>query len=240
MSEEEAPTRITRTPVAVGSPYAGCWLFVVCGGVLLCMLSWGLFTFFKQSAQLDEFTDTAAQLLPVAKPEPAAITALEEKLTTFDKSVKAGQGGTLSLDTGELNTLFAAEKPFESVRSVIVFEGIDTVIHARVSLPMRTMKLEARWLNAVFDFVPGTKKDKGFYVDLKAITVPGKTVTPGFEANYKTGGYLDRMLVEEFREDKKWGWILRKFDDVKLESGKLVIETKPGPVPAGGPDAPPK
>ncbi|MGI8602368.1 MAG: hypothetical protein ACR2OZ_05150 [Verrucomicrobiales bacterium] len=185
------------------------------------------------------FTSPEASGLSVKIAAPSEIAALQEKLDQFAKNVDAGEGPSLSLSTEELNTMLAGFPRFESVKPVFLLQKISSErMSAQVSLPMNSMPGRRAFLNGTIHFQPVATREVGLHMRAESIEVPGKTVPQGFLEIYqrgvipgKTFGFLDDMLVRNFRADKAVGRYLRQIEAVSLSEDAVTVRASPGTPP---------
>jgi hypothetical protein len=219
------------------APAPGCFIFVIGGLLLAAAAIWAIFTFSRQVRELAAFTEPARAPIEVRPVTIEETAALRNKLAAFAKAVDAGQAPSLSLDADEVNTLLAGFDAFAEIRSLMAIERIeDGRLAARISFPMNTLPGKQAWLNGNLFFKPAARRDVGFHVITEDITVPGKTVPPGFIDLYRQGvipgkslGFLDDMLVRNFRQDRTYGPYLQKIEKVTIADGTFTVTASPGP-----------
>lgn len=204
-----------------------CGLLTIVGFLL-----WSGYTLVKQSREIDTFTADAPEAIIPADATGAERDALVAKLTALKNAVTAREPLEISLDTGELNTLLSLQ-PFSEVRGLIRADKIEGgLIHARISFILNALPPgSVRYLNGTLLCKPAVNAGAGLVMHTEDIQVPGKTVAEGFLRRYRQDGYLDTMLVQEFRDDDQNGAIaavLKAITAVEIAGDRVLIRYQPG------------
>jgi hypothetical protein len=237
MASQKLP-KSRKEPVSGFSPAPGCLIIIFGILTIIGLGSWAVFTFTVQNREIATFTtDSAIEITPVVpngETEP-----LIAKLTTFRYLVKNRKKAELSLNLRELNVLLTTDpfsRPPVPLNTMIQGEKIaDGVIHAKISFPLNRWPPGSppRYLNGTILIKPATTKGKGLVMLTENIQVDGKTIAEGFLRRYQQDGYVDIMLVEDFREEKKGlGPIIKVINGAKIVGNQVVVSFDPTPKPA--------
>ncbi len=208
---------------------------VLIATMVLGVGAWAVWTFTQQARMLADFTDPAAQPIPVAEPSKEAREDLAARLAAFRAEAERGGVATFVASFEDLNTLLGFAQ-FRDLQQTLVWQEIDAEGHlvARVSLPMNSLPGRRVWFNGTITARLGAHPENGLYLATVDMQAPGRTVPPGFLDVYQRGvvpgksfGFLDDMVVGNFRADPQVGPILRRIDSVTVEGGKITLTTKP-------------
>ena len=90
----------------------------------------------------------------------------------------------------------------------------DGSIHAQISFILNAFPPgSVRYLNGTLLCAPAINKETGLVLNTEDIRVPGKAVAEGFLRRYKQDGYLDTMLLQEFRDEDKDKDVCRRIEE---------------------------
>jgi len=210
---------------------------------------WAGYTFLRQADELKAFTDTDPAPLAEFSPAPGALAALQSRLTSFAEATTAGHPAELALSVDDLNTMLtgfprlADVKPLLRVRQL----GPDATFSLDIRFPMNALPGHRRFLNGEMDGRFSVHPEAGLFISVLDVRVPGRTVPPGFIEVYQRGiipgknfGFLDSMLMRNFREDPGFAPTLIRVAAVDTRDHHLVIrnttaETNPPPPDASPP-----
>jgi hypothetical protein len=221
-----------RPPVRGVSALPGCYIFAIGAALLVGAVIWAVYTFLRQADELAAFTDPEPAPMAVSTPDSTQVEALQSRLADFVAAAAAGKPAEMSLTSDDLNTLLAgfprlAEiKPLLRVRQL----GPDATFTADVRFPMNSLPGQRRYLNGEMDGRFGLHPEAGLFVSVLDVRVPGRTVPPGFVEVYQRGiipgknfGFLDDMLLRNFREDPAFAAPLKRIGALRFAEGKLII-----------------
>lgn len=207
------------------SSAAGCFIFLTIAAVVIFLIAWGIYTFVKQNAAIDEFTVADPITLEFTLPDPATTATLHARLREFS----AVPPSPLVLSAADLNNIVTTEPRLENLRGMLRFDSIgDGLVHASISFPLRSLGTSGfRYLNGAMTFLPNVV-DGQFIMDLKSITVPDREVATGFISNYRHSRYLENLFFRPFEEDKKLWPVIASVTTAKIEGDKIILERTPG------------
>ena len=205
---------------------------MVCGLLtIIGFLVWSGYTLVKQNREIAGFTEEApVEIVPVSVSDEVR-AALSAKLQSLQKAIGDNEKAEISLSADELNVMLTFG-PFKEVNNLIQIEKIeDGAIHAQISFILNSLPPgTVRYLNGSLSFVPLINDKVGFVLQTEDIRVPGKTVAEGFLRRYKQDGYLDTMLVQEFRDDENKRNLakeLQAINSAMVEGNRVVIGFDP-------------
>ncbi|MBP7950621.1 MAG: hypothetical protein KA004_13295 [Verrucomicrobiales bacterium] len=214
-------------PVVTGSPAAGCAIFVTGAVGILVLIAWFVYAGFRQSREIKEFTAETAQTLTLAAPAPEMLAAVQGKIATYAGAIGSGTAATLTLTVDELNALLGGDPSLAGIRGMIRVDGIDTTIRTTVSLPVKPLLSQQRYLNGVIEMTPDIHKDKGLHLATSSISVPGHTVSQGFSDLYKQMDFLDDMILKGYREDAKTSAVIKQTTAVSCAASAVTLRFAP-------------
>lgn len=212
-----------KEPVSASNPFYGCAILIIAALTFGGIVTWILYSGYKQNQEIATFTVAEAPALPVSALTDAGRKDLEAKLGAFAKDTKEGKPATLTLSLEEMNQLItlAGEKKVVDYdyRGILHFTALDAKagrLLANIRWKMNNLpftKAPDRFLVGTATFEPRIENDS-FDIYLDSVTVPGKTVSPGFVAQLKTipwlavvktnkdiGEVLKHVRVFRFSED---------------------------------------
>jgi len=225
------------------SALPGCYIFALLGALVAATLVWAAYTFLHQSGELAAFTDETPARLAVAEPAPATVEALGRRIQAFGAAATAGQPAELALTLEEVNTMLAGFPRLADVKPLLVIRrlGPEATFTADISFPMNSLPGRRRFLNGALDGRFGLHPEAGLFVSVLDVRVPGRTVPPGFIEVYQRGiipgknfGFLDDMLIRNFREDPVFATPLRLIASLQSTEGRLILSTKAQTKPPAG------
>lgn len=231
-------------PVRGVSALPGCYIFLLGAALVVGAGIWGVYTFLRQADELKAFTDAEPAPLAVQSPSPEAVEALQRRLTAFAEEGAAGKPAELALTSDDLNTLLAGFPRLAEVKPLVRVRhlGPDATFTADVRFPMNALPGHRRYLNGEMDGRFGAHPEAGLFLSVLDVRVPGRTVPAGFVEVYQRGiipgknfGFLDEMLIRNFRDDPAFAGPLKRILSVKSVEQTLILSTaKPQTNPSVG------
>jgi hypothetical protein len=194
---------VVKEPVSGSNPFYGCAILIIAACTFGGIIGYTLYSGYKQNKEIDSFTEHDAPALPVAALTDAHRTELEGKLDAFTKVAKNKKPVKLPLSVEELNQLItlAGEKEVADYRGIMRFTGLDAKtgrILADIRWKMNNLpfvKAPDRFLVGSAVFVP--KVGNGtFDLYIETVTVPGKTVSPGFIGQLQNIPWLNLAKIK--------------------------------------------
>ena len=196
---------------------------------------WAVYTFRQQAQALGAFTSPDPQTLPVRITTGPEVQALRDKFNAFKSLVDRGEAASLVVTHDELNILLSGFESLADIKPLFVVRELkpDGKFVAQVSFPLNTLPGQHRYLNGEIDGVIGAHHESGLYIAAQDVRVPGKTVPMGFKDVYQRGvipgksfGFLDDMLLRNFRADPAVSATLRHIRRVSSTTEQLTLSTK--------------
>jgi hypothetical protein len=235
---------VVKEPVSGSNPFYGCAIMIIAALTFGGIVSWMLYSGYKQDREIASFTVNNAPPLPAAELTDADRVELHGKLESFSKVAANGRAVTLMLSLEELNQVIAlaGEKKIANYdyRNVVRFTSLDAKagrLHADIRWQMNNFpfsKAPDRFLVGSAVFVPRIENGS-FDLYLESVDVPGKTVSPGFVGHLQTIPWLAVM-----KNDKNVAEVLKRVTSVEFTpSGSgIVLKTSAGeaanPAPGKG------
>ncbi len=187
-----------KEPATSSSPLYGCAILLIAACTFGGIVGWTLYSGYKQDKEIGLFTVDKAEALPIANLDAAQKDALSQRLKTFSEAAKKGEKVGLDLTMDDLNALLvlAADSEVGDYRGIVSFTGVDTtgkLLTADLCWPMNRLSLKddsKRYLVGQGGFEP-TFDNKAFDLHIVTLTVPGKTVSPGFLRNLGNWPWLN-------------------------------------------------
>ena len=202
---------VVKEPVSGSNPFYGCAILIIAACTFGGIIGYTLYSGYKQNKEIESFTEHDAPPLPVVALADTDRTELQGKLDSFTQVAKNKKPVTLTLSVEELNQLItlAGEKEVADYRGIIRFTGLDAKagrILADIRWKMNNLpfsKAPDRFLVGSAVFVP--KVGNGtFDLYIETVTVPNKTVSPGFVGQLQNIPWLNlAKLKPEFADVMK-------------------------------------
>ncbi|MFT4176687.1 MAG: hypothetical protein QM627_08510 [Luteolibacter sp.] len=232
------PSTVPDPAKATGrSPLAGCAILVTVGVMVLFLVFFSVFSFFRQANEIAKFTDT--------NPVPVAITpidgreteiqALNARLEAFHQQLDQKEPATLALSADDLNLAIAAYEPFNELRGTFRIEQI-TPENLHIGLSYRlngkprftkegepgVMTSNFRYLNATLIARPWLEKNE-ISLRIDEVRVPGKTVPPEFAIRMSP-----LQIMQRYLDHPVMGPVMKKLTRIELADGQVLLKRIPG------------
>jgi hypothetical protein len=179
-------SKLSKQPTAPFTPFAGCAIMLSAITVFGGIIGWSYYSLRTQDAEISKFTVEQPNK-PIAQlPDATGVAALKQRLADFTKLVADKKPATLNLTVAELNALMdlAPDSGNGKFAEMVAFKGVKDgrELIADVCFPLNKMKFweGKRYAVGEATFVVEIVKDQGPDVKLGSLTIPGKTINPGF------------------------------------------------------------
>ena len=228
-------SKVEKVPTGSFSPFYGCTILII--GVLTFggMVSWVLYSGYKQNQEIGLFTVDNPEPLPAPEISPEQKTSLQTKLRSFSELALLDKPTSLTLSVAELNVLvtLTAEAEVADYRGIVLFTGIDPKskeLLAKLHWPMNKLSLKEdakRYLVGDGTFIPFV--DKGaLELRIENVFVPGKPVSEGFLNNLRQWPWLNLAKTKTEIAD-----VLGKIKTIDFtpDGTALVLSTETPPAP---------
>ncbi len=224
-------TKIEKTPTGPFNPFYGCAILVLIVVSFAGLVTWTIYSGYKQDKEISKFTLESAPPLPTPAPTAEETSALRTKLQAFSTDAKAGKEAELTLTVTELDTLLvlSGESGVADYRGIVRFTGLDretSTILADICWPINPLPLpgrQKRFLVGQGSFLPVIEKES---LDLRisTISVPGKQVNEGFLGSLQQWPWLNLAKVNaEVTE------VLKKVTAFSVSTDEKSLILKSGP-----------
>ena len=232
MSAPKEPAKATAR-----SPFAGCAIFICVGLIIIFLIIFSIYSFYRQYSEIAKFTDDKPALVEISKVvdrEPE-LNDLAERLEAFRQTLVDGKESSLALSADDLNTSIAVYDVLKDFRGTLRITEIrkDDLVIA-VSFPLNgkprltkngeqgLFATDRRYLNG--DIIAKPEVFEGEVVlQISDIKVPDKKVAKEF---------IERMsphrVTERYKTDTVLGPAMKKLTGVSIEDGKVVLRRKEG------------
>lgn len=230
------------------SALPGCYILLI-GLVLLGGAGiWAVYTLVTQAGELEAFTDLEPAPLVVAEPASTRVAELQDRLKGFADAAVARRPADLRMSVEDLNDLLAGSPRLADLKTLMRVRqiGPDATFTADIRFPMNALPGKRRYLNGEMDGRFGLHPEAGLFVSVLDVRVPGRVVPPGFIDVYQRGilpgknfGFLDEMLLRNFRDDPAFAVPLTRIASLTSEEGALVLTTTKAETKTTASDAPP-
>jgi len=204
----------------------GCFFYgCITGLVLLLVMLVGLLLGVHYVKKMfNEFTDTKPLPLPVVQMSPAEIKKLHERLDAFDKALKEHRPTEpLVLTADEINAWIATSPGGQSATGKVYVTIEGDQLKGQVSLPMAELGLsifKGRYLNGAVTFTLSFRKGV-LHLTAQDITVKGKPLPTVYMQQIR-----QTDLAKDSANDPETKASLERFEEIKIENGKLIIVPK--------------
>lgn len=207
------------------NPLYGCAILIIAMCTFGGIVGWMLYSGYRQDKEIGFFTVDKADPLPVAVLDATQKDILKQRLKAFSDVANKGEKAELALTMDDLNALLvvAAEAEVGDYRGIVRFTGFDAttkLLMADLCWPMNRLSLKddsKRYLVGKGGFEP-TFDNKAFDLHIVTLTVPGKTVSPGFLRNLSNWPWLNLAKLKP-----EIASVLGKITVFKVVSDKAVL-----------------
>jgi hypothetical protein len=203
--------------------------------LLLIVVVAGLIGIHYAKKMFNQFTDTKPLPLPVVQMSPAEIKNLHERLDAFDKALKEHRATEpLILTADDINGWIATSPGMQGMTGRVYVTIEANQLKGQVSLPMADLGLpifKGRYLNGSVTFSLSFHNGV-FHLTAQEITVKGQPLPTVYMQQIR-----QTDLAKDATNDPDTRASLERFEEIKIENGKLIIvpkkpETEPTPPPA--------
>jgi hypothetical protein len=232
MSAPTDPTKATAR-----SPFAGCAIFICVVLMIVFLLVFSAFSFFRQYNAIVKFTDET--------PAPVEITTIENRetelnslavrLETFRQDLVDNKDTSIALSVDDLNTALAVYEPLKDLRGTLrVLEIGPESIRLATAFPLNgkprltrkdepgLVTVDRRYLNGFITAKPELFEGE-VVLQVSNIEVPGKTVAPEFAARM-----TPYRIAERYTGHPTLGPAMKKLTGAEISDGHLVLRRKAG------------
>lgn len=216
------------------SPFAGCSIFIIAGVLVISMLGFTAWSYFKVKGTIAEFTGEKPQsieAMDLAGRESSQVQ-LKEKLGGFQHDIEARHKALVSLNADEMNLAIATFDILKPHRTRLHVVSIDEGhIEARIAFPVKAgMGSEnMRFINATILIEPELVEGAAFPRITKVNTNTGTEMPEQFRQ------FISETLLHPLREDKELGPLFSSLSGVHIEDNALILETDPQYQPVAQP-----
>lgn len=233
-----AESRPQKSSPTGRSPFAGCFIFIAAGLVMVFLITFSTYVLFRQYAEIEQFTAPSPLPREVASvsENETEIVKLAESLEAFRQQLDGDQPSTLRLDPREINLAIAAYEPLEELRGTFEVIAIkDDHLEIAISFPLNgkprlTRDDESGWitsdnryLNAVIHARPALLQSEVILEIMEIQPVSGAEVPREF---------IELMspyrITERYLEHPEIGPAMASLTRVGIEDGSLVFTREPG------------
>ncbi len=225
-SPDEAPRKF--------SPFAGCSIFIIAGVLVISMLGFTAWSYFKVKRTIAEFTGETPQTIETADlvGKESAQVRLKEKLVGFRHQIEARHKNQITLNADEMNLAIATFDILKPHRKRLHVEAIEEGhIGARIAFPVKAgMGSEnMRFINAAILIEPELVEGAAFPRITKVNTNTGTEMPEQFRQ------FISETLLHPLREDKELGPLFSSLSGVHIEGDALVLQIDPEYQPTAQP-----
>jgi hypothetical protein len=171
---------------------------------------------------LYRYTSSDPVAIPRYEPKQGEAKAVESRLESFEKSLKAEKSAAIELTAADLNALVAGTEEGKRYAGKVFFRVEGDEVLADVSLPLSELKrwgidlLTGRYLNGTLSFKAGEKEGKPTVV-IDRITAGGRQMPETYLSHIR-----DRNLLKELPATKALE-ALQEDGSIAVEDGKIII-----------------
>lgn len=225
-SAEEAPKKF--------SPFAGCSIFIIAGVLVISMLGFTAWSYFKVKGTIAEFTGETAQTIEtmdLAGKESSQV-ALKEKLVGFRHQIEARHKAQISLNADEMNLAIATFDILKPHRSHLHVGSIDEgQIEAHIAFPVKAGmgSDNMRYINATILIEPELVEGAAFPRITQVNTNTGTEIPEQFRQ------FISETLLHPLREDEELGPLFSSLSGVEIKGDTLLLQTDPEYQPTAKP-----
>jgi hypothetical protein len=171
-----------------------------------------------------EWTDTKPLQAPAVVLSHSEITNLQQRVRTWDDGLKHNEAvGPLTLSADEINALIADEIKTNGPPVRLFFSFNSNHVQAQLSVPMKGVFghwLDGRYLNGSGNFTVALR-DGNLALRVKSLAVKGRPLPEKFMQPLRAQNF-----AEGWTNDPNLSAAIEKFQEIKIEEGKLVVVPK--------------
>lgn len=207
----------------------GCFFYGCLTVVVLSLVAAvGLYLGFRYMVNkvVNEYTETTPLKLPKTEMAATEATALNDRVTAFNKALEAGTAKEpLVLDEREMNVLIGVAPQLAQFKDRVHLSIVGDQLKGQVSLPVETLgfpRFAGRYLNGSAAIKPSLENGV-LIVTLQELEVKGIKVPEQFMA-----GVRQQNLAKDVYKDAKTAETMRKIEKVEIKDGRLTIQPSAG------------
>lgn len=175
------------------------------------------------------WTDTKPLPAPALTLSHSEVTNLQQRVHAWDDGLKHNQAvGPLTLTADEVNALIAADTRTSGPPTRLYFSFNSNHVQAQLSVPLNGMFghwLDGRYLNGSGNFAVSLH-DGNLALRVKSLAVKGRPLP---------GKFMQPLRAQNFAgswtNDPNLSDVMGKFQEIKIEDGKLMVIPKKREVP---------
>jgi hypothetical protein len=204
----------------------GCFFYgCITGLVLLLVMLVGLLLGIHYAKKMfNDFTDTKPIPLPVVQMSPSEIKSLHERIDAFNKALKEHRPAEpLILTADDINAWIATSPGGQSATGKVYVTIEGDQLKGQISLPLEQLGLGIftnRYLNGTATLKLSVGRG-ALHLTVQEITVKGKS---------PPSVYMEQIrqtdLARNAANDPETKASLDRFEEIKIENGKLIIVPK--------------
>lgn len=205
----------------------GClfWGGIIAAVLLLFAIVTGYGVYRYARHVLYDYTDTKPLDIPAVQLSDMEITNLQQRVENFDKAIKDNKPvDSLVLTADEINALIAhAAKTNLPSPPRLYFSFNEDRVQAQLSFPTDVFglrMLKGRYFNGSGEFVVSLHEGR-LMLNVKSLSVKGKPLPEQFMQPLRAQNFAD-----VWTNDVDFNQALAKLQEVKIESGKLIVVPK--------------
>jgi hypothetical protein len=204
----------------------GClfWGGIIAAVLFLFILFavYGTYRYFK--GMIVAWTDTKPLPAPALQLSHSEITNLQQRVHAWDDGLKHNQAvGPLTLTADEVNALIAADTRTSGPPVRLFFSFNSNHVQAQLSVPLNGMFghwLDGRYLNGSGNFAVALH-DGNLALRVKSLAVKGRPLPNRFMQPLRAQNF-----AESWTNDPNLSDVIGKFQEIKIEDGKLMVIPK--------------
>jgi len=190
--------------------------------LLLLLTVYGAYRYAKHL--IAAWTDTKPLPAPALQMSHSEVTNLQARVHAWDDGLKHNQPvGPLTLTADEVNALIAAEARTSGPPPRLFFSFNSNQVQAQISVPLNGMFghwLDGRYLNGSGNFAVSLR-DGNLALHVKSLAVKGKPLPENFMQPLRAQNF-----AEGWTNDPDLSAAIGKFQEIKIEEGKLIVIPK--------------
>jgi hypothetical protein len=172
-----------------------------------------------------EYTDTKPLPAPAIQLSHSEITNLQQRVRSWDDAIKHNRdAGPLTLSAADINALIAEKASTNGPPARLFFSFNSNQVQAQLSVPTDGLIghwLDGRYLNGSGNFDVALH-DGNLSLRVHSLAVKGKPLPESFMQPLR-----EQNFAEGWTNDPDLSQAIGKFQELKIENGKVTIIPKP-------------
>ena len=228
---------MTMTQETAGQPVKkgkGCFFYgCLIAVIIVALTAAGLFYgYWKIKQTLMAYTDTESIRIEAVRVTDEQVQSYRARVEAFlEKAQEGKEPAQLVLTADEINALIQNSEQFKEFKGKVQISFANDKATGKVSLPLEDLDpvLKGKYVNGEATFNVSCENGV-LLVTLQALTVKGKPLPEMF-----LEGLRQENLAKDLYKDPETAETMRRIKTIRIQGGRLIVETVPAPAGSAAP-----